>query len=431
MKKKQNFGVTLLKVFVIALVFGIVAASAFEGFAYFLGDRFNLAPITIGNPVASAEQEPIGEERSFDTEPEEETEEPVEKEAEATPAVVDEGSVRETIADTRSDADIVESVMPSIVAITNISIVEYNTFWGQRGSYQAESAGSGIIIQQDEDSLYVVTNEHVIANAESLTVQFVDEESVPGTVKGEDSSRDLAVVEVSLKDIPEETRAAIRVATIGDSTVLRVGEPAIAIGNALGYGQSITKGVISALNREVTVTDESTGSSIMNLCIQTDAAINPGNSGGALLNSDGEVIGINEVKYASTDVEGIGYAIPMATAQPIIEQIITHGEIDGSRAAFLGIQGVEIGSDDAEKFGMPEGIYLAQVVPGSAADEAGLQIGDIITAFDGREIKTQDELTNLMSLYAAGDRMEITFMRTSQGEYAEYTTIATLGSRND
>lgn len=421
----KNFGKTLLKVFVIALVFGIVAASAFAGMTYFFGDRFGIYPFvqeTAG--IAPAEEEAVAETQEIA-----ETEAVTEEEKEA--LAEDRRPAGNGIPESVSDADMVEEVMPSIVSITNISTVEYSTFWGQRGTYQAESAGSGIIISQDADMIYIVTNEHVVADAETLIVQFANGEDAEGAVRGADSTRDLAVVEVAISDIPTEAMAELRVAKIGDSTALRVGEPAIAIGNALGYGQSITKGVISALEREVTVTDSRTGASIMNLCIQTDAAINPGNSGGALLNENGEVVGINEIKYSSTEVEGIGYAIPMATAQPIIEQIIANGSVSEGTAAFLGIEAIEITDEDAEKYNMPRGIYLAQVVEDTAADRAGLQVGDIITAIDDREVTTKEELTQILGMYSAGDTIEITFMRTNQGAYEEYVTEAVLGSRND
>ncbi|MBQ6441386.1 MAG: trypsin-like peptidase domain-containing protein [Lachnospiraceae bacterium] len=321
--------------------------------------------------------------------------------------------------------------MPAIVAITTMSTVEYSTIWGERGTYDSESAGSGIIMLQDEDNLYIVTNAHVAEGANTLVVQFIDGSDAEGALRGSDTTRDLAVIEVPLAEIDPETLSAIRVAPVGDSTALRVGDPAIAIGNALGYGQSITKGVISALDREVTATDSQTGISIMNHCIQTDAAINPGNSGGALLNAKGEVVGINEIKYTSTDVEGIGYAIPMATAMPVIEQIIAREVVPEERAAFLGIQGIEITQEDAQRYQMPLGIYLAQVGEGTAAEQAGLQSGDIMTAIDGNDVSTQEALSRTMSYYAAGDTAEVTYMRADNGKYIEHRTKVTFGSRND
>ena len=427
----KKFGKTLLKTFAIALVFGIVAACAFGGVTYFLGEQFDITPFVVQEQTASEDSggspEETEETASVDgTEEETGTRESAEeKKEEASPAV----AVSEPAG--KRDADLVEEVMPAIVAITTLSTVEYNTIWGERGTYDSKSAGSGIIIKQDEDNLYIVTNAHVAAGADTLVVQFADGSDAEGKIRGADTSRDLAVVEVPLSEIEPETLSSIRVASVGDSTALRVGDPAIAIGNALGYGQSITKGVISALDREVTATDSQTGISIMNLCIQTDAAINPGNSGGALLNENGEVVGINEIKYMSTDVEGIGYAIPMATAMPVIEQIIAHEIVPEERAAFLGIQGIEITKEDADRYQMPLGIYLAQVVEGSAAEQAGLQTGDILTAIDGNDISTQENLTRTMSYYAAGDTAEITYMRADNGKYIEHTAKVTFGSRND
>ncbi len=426
----KKFGKTLLKTFAIALVFGIVAASAFGGVTYFLGEQFDITPFVIREEAYA--DAPGGEE--------EETADPGETEAETENASPQEeaGQIEEAagsvaVADPagKSDADLVEEVMPAIVAITTMSTVEYSTIWGERGTYDSESAGSGIIMLQDEDNLYIVTNAHVAEGANTLVVQFIDGSDAEGALRGSDTTRDLAVIEVPLTEIDPETLSAIRVAPVGDSTALRVGDPAIAIGNALGYGQSITKGVISALDREVTATDSQTGISIMNHCIQTDAAINPGNSGGALLNAKGEVVGINEIKYTSTDVEGIGYAIPMATAMPVVEQIIAREVVPEERAAFLGIQGIEITQEDAQRYQMPLGIYLAQVGEGTAAEQAGLQSGDIMTAIDGNDVSTQEALSRTMSYYAAGDTAEVTYMRADNGKYIEHRTKVTFGSRND
>ena len=427
----KRFGKTLLKTFAIAIVFGIVAACTFGGVTYFLGEQFDITPFVIHETAAAEDTDTVTAEddNSGEAAAEISAEEP--QEIQETVPSVSETPVAVAAPAGKSDADLVEEVMPAIVAITTLSTVEYSTIWGERGTYDSKSAGSGIIIEQDDANLYIVTNAHVAEGADTLVVQFADGMDAEGTVRGSDTSRDLAVVEVPLSEIDPETRETIRVASIGDSTALRVGDPAIAIGNALGYGQSITKGVISALDREVTATDSQTGISIMNHCIQTDAAINPGNSGGALLNEKGEVVGINEIKYMSTDVEGIGYAIPMATAMPVIEQIIAHEAVPEERAAFLGIQGIEITTEDADRYQMPLGIYLAQVVEGSAADQAGLQNGDILIAIDGNDITTQENLSRTMSYYAAGDTAEITYMRADNGKYIEHTTEVTFGSRND
>ena len=327
-------------------------------------------------------------------------------------------------------SDIVDEVMPSIVAITNISETEYRSFWGGSQIYESTSAGSGIIVSSDEEYLYIATNNHVIDGAKTLTVTFANQATVSAEVKGTDPSIDLAVVKVELDSIESETMQTIKMATIGDSSGLRVGEASIAIGNALGYGQSVTMGVISALNREVTVSDSSSGTGYTAELIQTDAAINPGNSGGALLNARGEVIGINSVKYSDTDVEGIGYAIPMNTAAPIIEELITKEKVAESDSSYLGIAGVDVTNDVANTYNMPTGVYVAQVLENTAAKKYGVLPGDIITRFDGKEITTMDSLTGTLEYYAAGSTVEITVMRANNGQYVEHVLEVVLGKKN-
>ncbi len=241
-------------------------------------------------------------------------------------------------------------------------------------------------MSQDADNLYIATNNHVVEGADSLTVAFSDNTTVSAEIKGTDPSTDLAVIRVALSSIDSDTLNTIKVATLGNSDDLKAGQAAIAIGNALGYGQSVTTGVISALNREVTVSDSNSNTNYTAELIQTSAAINPGNSGGALLNAAGEVIGINSVKYADTSVEGIGYAIPISTAMPIIEDLITKEKVDEADSAYLGIGGVDVTSDVAKTYNMPTGVYVTQVKENSAAEQAGIQKGDIITAFDGKDV---------------------------------------------
>lgn len=321
---------------------------------------------------------------------------------------------------------IAEEVMPSIVAITNVGTVTYQSFFGTQ-SYDSESAGSGIIISQDEKYLYIVTNNHVVSNASTLTVQFVDGSTVSAEVTGTDPSDDLAVVQVELDSIEKDTMDNIKVATVGDSESVIVGQATIAIGNALGYGQSVTTGIVSALGRTVSTQDETSGQTITNTnLIQTDAAINPGNSGGALLNASGEVIGINSVKYADTDVEGIGYAIPMADAIPIIEALINGDDLP--QGAYLGIYGQPVSSDVASVYNMPEGVYIRQVIEGSAAEAAGLLQGDIITEFDGTTITSMTELQTLLAGYKEGDEVSLKISRMSDGSYSEKTVNVTLGA---
>ena len=323
---------------------------------------------------------------------------------------------------------VAEDCMPSIVAITNKSIQYYQSFWGLPGQYEAQASGSGIIVGENENELLIVTNSHVIEDSTELTVQFQDGESCDAQIKGSKNAQDIAVIAVKLSDLPESTKKSIKIATLGDSDSVKVGEPAIAIGNSLGYGQTVTAGVISALNRDFTV-DNNTKQ-----VIQTDAAINPGNSGGALLNIRGEVIGINEAKYASTSVEGVAYAIPISTAKPIIDDLATkttRAEVKESEQGFLGVTGVDVTEDVSQMYGLPSGVYIAQVIENSAAEKAGLGKGDIITEFDGESVSTMEELKNAVSHYAAGTEVELRVQCTSDDGYEEKVIKVTLGKKED
>lgn len=320
--------------------------------------------------------------------------------------------------------------MPSIVAITNNSTATYKSFFGQSYSQEVQSCGSGIIISQNDEYLFIATNNHVVQDAEALTVQFYDDTTVSAEVKGTDASDDLAVVQVAISSIEKDTLSNIKVATIAQEE-LAVGQAAIAIGNALGYGQSVTTGVISALGRTITVQDSSTGTTVTNTnLIQTDAAINPGNSGGALLNAKGEVIGINSAKYSDTQVEGIGYAIPMSDALPIIEQLITREKVDEAQSGYLGIIGQNVSSDVASAYNMPEGIYIYRVIAGSAAEEAGLRQGDIIVKLDARQVTTMSELQELLTYYKQGQEVTVTIQRMNENGYEEKEITVTLGGRS-
>ena len=266
----------------------------------------------------------------------------------------------------------------------------------------------------------MVTNNHVVSGATTLTVQLSDESTVNCEIQGTVVTNDLAVVKVELKNIEQDTLDVIKVATVGDSEALKVGEPTIAIGNALGYGQSVTTGVVSALGRTVSTTDSTTGATITNTnLIQTDAAINPGNSGGALLNSKGEVIGINSVKYADTDVEGIGYAIPMSDAMDIINQLIENGAVTDAQTAYLGIQGNDVSSSVSSAYGIPEGVYVHEVIAGSGAEDAGIRKGDIITGLDGQSVASMDILKGMLEAYEAGDTVTLTIERLGESGYEE------------
>lgn len=327
-------------------------------------------------------------------------------------------------------SSVVDEVMPSIVAITNTGTVTYNSFFGKK-SQQSQSCGSGIIVSEDDDYLYIATNNHVVADSEELTVQFDDDSVVKAEIRGTDPDDDLAVVRVKKSDLGKDTYSNIKIATIGDSDSVAVGSPAIAIGNALGYGQSVTTGIVSALNRTVTTQDSQTGETVTNNnLIQTDAAINPGNSGGALLNENGEVIGINSVKYSSTDVEGIGYAIPMSVAKPIIESLIQDGKYTNENQAYLGIKGGDV-SSEMVAYGFPQGVYVSSVSAGSGAANAGLQEGDIITAVDSTKISSMTELQSALKSYQAGDKVTLTVARQSGRQYEESKVEVTLSSAKD
>lgn len=324
---------------------------------------------------------------------------------------------------------VVEATMPSIVSITNQMIISGMDFWGQNMEQEQEAAGSGIIIGENDKELLVVTNYHVVADSTKLSVKFIDDEVVEAQIKGTSPSMDLAVIAVKLEDIDSSTKGSIAIATMGDSDTLKVGEPVIAIGNALGYGQSVTTGVVSALNRTLEVSEMGTS----NALIQTDAAINPGNSGGALLDIKGQVIGINSNKIGGSTIEGMGYAIPISSAKPIIEELMnreTKEKVDESNRGFLGISCINVTKAMGEAYGMPEGIYVAQVYPGTGAYNAGLVKGDIITGFAGATVSTQDDLTNSMQYYAVGDTIELTIMRGNPTEgYQEQKVNVTLTSQ--
>ena len=322
---------------------------------------------------------------------------------------------------------VVEAVMPACVSITNNFTQTLQDFWGQTYSQDETASGSGIIIGENEQELLIVTNNHVVDSTEQLYVQFIDGETVEAQVKGTDASADLAVVAVKLDTIANSTKQEICIARMGDSDSLKIGEPAIAIGNALGYGQSVTTGVISALNRKIENSNSEEGTSL----IQTDAAINPGNSGGALLNMRGEVIGINSNKIGGSSIEGMGYAIPISTARPIIEDLMerqTRTKYSEEERGYLGISCINVTSDLSENFSMPQGIFVAQVYSGTGAEAAGLVRGNIVVAFDGVTVQNQEELTKQMQYYKAGESVEITIMVNSANGYQQKNVTVTLSS---
>ena len=327
-------------------------------------------------------------------------------------------------------SDVAAAVMPAVVSITNKSVQEVQNYFSRYGygapSYTEEStsAGSGIIIGQNDDELLICTNNHVVENSTELTVGFADGSAYEAVVKGTDAANDLAVVAVKLDDISDDTMDAIKIAEIGDSNQLQVGEQVVAIGNALGYGQSVTTGIVSAVNRQLEDSNSENG------FIQTDAAINPGNSGGALVNMQGELIGINTAKYSDTSVEGMGYALPISDVQDIINDLIAGKNVsnDGTTSgqAYLGISAQTITSQYAQLLNMPEGVYISSVEQGSAAEECGLQSGDIICSLDGEDIADMETFHDKIVACNPGDKVTIVYYRNNNGNYEKQTATATL-----
>ena len=322
---------------------------------------------------------------------------------------------------------IVDKAMPSVVAIYGKAEITQNSFFGTQ-SYEAQSSGSGIIVGKTDTELLVVTNNHVIADTDSLEVEFNDGTKAAASVKGGDSDNDVAVVAIKLSDLSEDTLSKISIANIGDSNDIKVGQGVVAIGNALGYGQSVTVGYISALNREV----KTEGGTSRNL-LQTDAAINPGNSGGALINMKGEVIGINSAKYSDTDVEGMGYAIPISAVKDLIAELSskeTRTVVAAENQGYLGIQGKDIDEEMAKAYDMPQGIYVYKVVEGGAAASSDLKAKDIITKFDGQSVRSMESLKNMLTYYESGKTVDLTVQRLDEsGNYVEKTVTITLGKR--
>ena len=323
-------------------------------------------------------------------------------------------------------SDIVENTLPSIVSITNMSVQEVQNFFGGISQQESESAGSGIIISQNDSELLVVTNNHVVEGSDTLTVTFNDGNSVEAQIKGTDSARDLAVVAVPLDKISDDTMNAIKVATLGDSDSLKVGEPAIAIGNALGYGQSVTTGIVSATRRTIDGFDGE--------YIQTDAAITPGNSGGALLNANGEVIGINSAKINSSAVEGMGFAIPISDASDVIQNLMnkeTRSKVSDEERGYLGIKGYDVSEEGAQMYNMPTGVYVKEVMSGGGAEKAGLTKGSIITGFEGSSISGMSSLQEQLQYYKAGEEVTLTVqIPDKNGEYTEKDIKVTLGKNS-
>ena len=392
--KKDSMGRKIGRAAVIAAVFGFVAGGTFQG--------VNLGVDKLRNYASKSSSEEVSSSSSNSNVKSQQ--------------VVNSSGTTTLSYDV---AEIVAAAQPSIVSITTTSTESVQYFF-QSYERPVSGAGSGIIIGQDDDKLYVATNYHVVAGAEEINVGFNDGEMVNATVKGTDEGADIAVVEIEKSDMKDSTKDAITVAEVGNSDELQVGEPAIAIGNALGYGQSVTVGYISALNRPI---EDSEGT-----FIQTDAAINPGNSGGALINSQGQVIGINSVKYVDSTVEGMGFSIPINSAMSIINDIIA-GTQKGN--VYLGIKGAGISDEYSKIYGFPRGVYIKEIIMGSPADEAGLHNGDIIVEIDGQEVYTVEEIQQLLKKYDAGDKVKLGVYRAdTMGDYEKTEVEATLKTGN-
>ena len=382
-----------------ALVFGIVAGSTMVGINWAAGSYSQKNQVEISH-------------------------------AETIPSAADNNAVPATntskISTLNDVSTIVDKAMPSVVAITSKVVYESQTWFGPM-QQEGEGSGSGIVVGKNDDELLIVTNNHVVQGASELKVTFIDQTAVDAAIKGTDAESDLAVIAVPLKNISSDTLSKIAIASLGKSDTLKVGQGVVAIGNALGYGQSVTVGYISALDRSVQ-TEDGTNRDLL----QTDAAINPGNSGGALLNMQGEVIGINSAKYSSTEVEGMGYAIPISKAQTIIDSLMTkktRTQVADDDQGYLGIQCKNIDSTTSQQLGMPQGVFIYKIVEGGAASQSDLREKDIITKFDGQGIKTYDDLTGMLKYYAGGTKVTLTVQSLENGQYVERNVDITLGKK--
>lgn len=421
---QKKAGVTIA----LAVIFGLVAAVVFQA-ANFAADRFlNTGKSSV--QIKTTDSVDLQETAS------------------------DDSTADKVLSDSENGtvAAVAQASMPSVVAITTVSVQEIPSFFGYSShQYKSASTGSGIIVGDNDDELLIATNNHVVdgattlsvcfigddvANAETETVNAGDngdlnvEDAVSAKIKGTDADNDLAVVAVKKSDIPEDTLNQIKIAQIGSSDDLAVGQQVVAIGNALGYGQSVTSGWISALNRTIS-TDDGTNSTGL---IQTDAAINPGNSGGALLNMKGELIGINSAKYADSAVEGMGYAIPISKAKPILEELMnreTREKVDSSKKGYLGVSLANLTTEAIEMYNMPTGAFVRSVEDDSSAQEAGICKGDIIVKFDGQKVSDGDDLLDKLQYYKSGEKIEAVIARATNGEYEENTVELTLGTRPD
>lgn len=425
----NSFGKKAATAVALAVIFGLVAGAVFQG-VNIAADKYrgNDSSTTIGKTETVTGTEDSNDSSSADS------------------------AVKDIVAESGTVAGVAQATMSSIVAITSVSVQEIPSFFGYgTRQYQSAGSGSGIIVGENDSELLIATNNHVVSGATTLTVCFAgsdvvgaEEETqamasssdgdadvdnaVSAKIKGTDEENDLAVVAVEKSDIPDETMDEIKIAQMGSSDDLVVGEQVVAIGNALGYGQSVTSGWISALNRSISTEDgEASG------LIQTDAAINPGNSGGALLNMNGEVIGINAAKYADSQVEGMGYAIPISKAEPILEELMnreTRDKVeDSSKVGYMGVKAADLTTEAIQMYNMPAGAFITEVTEGGAADNAGIKKGDIIVKLDGQKVSGKDDLVDKLQYYETGETIEVVISRANSGEYKEQTVEVTLGSK--
>ena len=450
-RRKKIGGRKLASTISLAVVFGLVAGVVFQGVNFFAAQYMGT---TTANAEPQIETAQLAVSASSADAASEGTDSSENGTADAAQSVS---------AQTGSVSDVAKAAMPTVVAITSVSIQEIPNYfrafgfgYGDTQQYSSEGSGSGIIVGENDDELLIATNNHVVDGATTLSVCFAGndvvnaeaetvnmssesdrdgdvnvEDAVSAKIKGTDETNDLAVVAVQKSDIPEDTLSQIKIAQLGDSDSVEVGEQVVAIGNALGYGQSVTSGWISALNRSISTSDGTTSDGL----IQTDAAINPGNSGGALLNMQGEVVGINSAKYADSAVEGMGYAIPISKAQPILENLMnrqTRDKVeDDSKAAYLGVTSADLSMEAIQMYDMPEGAFVIRVDKDSAAGEAGIQKGDIIVSFDGQTVSGREDLENKLAYYEAGESVDVVVSRADNGEYVQKTISVTLGNRSD
>lgn len=427
-KEKAGFGKKLAAAVVLGLFFGICAGIGFFSIGFAAGNAGKEEAVSVSEEQAltddTADTETSIESMETEESMEAAPQEPAPEISQSKPILSESGSVSAVVTDVTG---IVEQVMPAMVSILN-NYTERTSYFGQTYTQQEQASGSGIIIGENDTELLLVTNYHVIEQADSLEVTFVNEKTAEAVVKGTDESMDLAVIAIPLKELDRDTVDTIATATLGDSDALSIGEPAIAIGNALGYGQSVTTGVISALNRMLESSDGSNSGPF----IQTDAAINPGNSGGALLNIKGELIGINSNKIGGSRIEGMGYAIPISAAKPILSDLMsreTRFKVSDENRGYLGITGINITEVEAQMYGMPQGVYINQVLENAAAAKAGLKKGDIIVKIGEQDIKSMSDLKEELEYYEAGSEVTFTVMQMHDGGYASTQIRVVLGTK--